>query len=316
MILEDLRKEYHKSIFDNLLTVDAAGVPSNADKSSKLSVALAKGIVTEIALATTVNVKKPGQTSGKGFEVLNESFIHKAFSELTHLRSGAYEFFIGKTIDEFEQYEHLSTLAEALKGNRALKAILGDYFIKPDIVIGRKPVTDDEINTVKQLLSEEHNASLTPFRAVNSSKSFLHASISCKWTIRSDRSQNARTEGLNLIRNRKGHTPHIAIVTGEPYPQRIASLALGTGDIDCVYHFALRELIVAANKINNEAVLESLETMVNGKRLRDISDLPFDLGCLILQSYFEVPRFTARLYGIWLFYAEMYNSYQLLTIFH
>lgn len=105
----------------------------------------------------------------------------------------------------------------------------------------------------------------------------LHASISCKWTIRSDRSQNARTEGLNLIRNRKGHTPHIVIVTAEPYPQRIASIALGTGDIDCVYHFALRELLQVAEKLKNEAVFDMLTTLVEGKRLRDIADLPFDL---------------------------------------
>jgi len=98
-----------------------------------------------------------------------------------------------------------------------------------------------------------------------------------KWTIRSDRSQNARTEGLNLIRNRKGHTPHIVIVTGEPYPNRIASLALGTGDIDCVYHFALNELISAADKLGGESLLDMLDTLVKGKRLRDISDLPFDL---------------------------------------
>jgi hypothetical protein len=80
-----------------------------------------------------------------------------------------------------------------------------------------------------------------------------------------------------LIRNRKGHTPHIMIVTAEPYPQRIASLAMGTGDIDCVYHFALQELQTAAEKLDNEAVSDILDTLIKGKRLRDISDLPFDL---------------------------------------
>jgi hypothetical protein len=83
---------------------------------------------------------------------------------------------------------------------------------------------------------------------------------------------------LNLIRNRKGNTPHIIIVTAEPYPQRIASLALGTGDIDCVYHFALPELQAAAENLKNEALLEMLDILVSGKRLRDISDLPFDLA--------------------------------------
>ena len=80
-----------------------------------------------------------------------------------------------------------------------------------------------------------------------------------------------------MIRNRKGHTPHIVVVTAEPMPTRIASLALGTGDIDCVYHFALNELIQVAKDSENEAVQDSLETMVVGGRLRDIADLPFDL---------------------------------------
>jgi hypothetical protein len=61
-------------------------------------------------------------------------------------------------------------------------------------------------------------------------------------------------------------------------PTRIASLALGTGDIDCVYHFALHELRDAVHATGNEAAIESLEIMIEGNRLRDISDLPFDLA--------------------------------------
>jgi hypothetical protein len=55
-------------------------------------------------------------------------------------------------------------------------------------------------------------------------------------------------------------------------------LALGTGDIDCVYHFALPELQEAIKKINNEDQMDVLEMLIRGRRLRDISDLPFDLA--------------------------------------
>lgn len=68
------------------------------------------------------------------------------------------------------------------------------------------------------------------------------------------------------------------VVTGEPLPSRIASLALGTGDIDCVYHFALPELIAAVEETGRTEVVETLETLVQGKRLKDISDLPLDLS--------------------------------------
>lgn len=277
MLLEELRKEYHKSVFDGLLTVDSKGVPSNADSSSGISISLAKGIVEEIKLETATVVKGAGQTSGRSFEKLTAKFLEDAFAKLRHLRSGNFDFYVGKSIAAFEQYEHLAMLSETLKTNKELRAILGDYLIKPDIVIGRRPVSDDIINSTESLVSDSSNANLTPLRETNSSKSLLHASISCKWTLRSDRSQNARTEGLNLIRNRKGHTPHIVIITAEPYPQRISSVALGTGDIDCVYHFALRELMATAEKLKNETISDTIETLVNGKRLRDISDLPFDL---------------------------------------
>lgn len=96
--------------------------------------------------------------------------------------------------------------------------------------------------------------------------------------MRSDRAQNSRSEALNLIRNRKGRTPHIVVVTAEPLPSRLASLALGTGDLDFVYHIALPELRSAVKKFGSPDSRECLDIMINGKRLRDISDLPLDLA--------------------------------------
>lgn len=95
--------------------------------------------------------------------------------------------------------------------------------------------------------------------------------------MRSDRAQNSRTEALNLIRNRKGSLPHIVVVTGEPAPSRLASLAMGTGDIDCVYHFALYELMEAVREAGADDAGILLKTLTDGKRLKDISDLPLDL---------------------------------------
>lgn len=48
---------------------------------------------------------------------------------------------------------------------------------------------------------------------------------SAKWTMRSDRAQNSRTEALGLIRNRKENLPHIAVVTGEPLPGRFGFIS-------------------------------------------------------------------------------------------
>ena len=72
--------------------------------------------------------------------------------------------------------------------------------------------------------------------------------------------------------------PHIVVVTAEPLPSRIASLALGTGDIDCVYHFALHELMHAVQTVGTHDSITLLNTLVQGHRLKDISDLPLDLA--------------------------------------
>ena len=72
--------------------------------------------------------------------------------------------------------------------------------------------------------------------------------------------------------------PAIVVVTGEPTPSRLASLALGTGDLDMVYHFALPELIEGVAASGNDEAISMLGHLIEGKRLRDISDLPLDLA--------------------------------------
>ncbi len=273
--IEDLRRSYHQRICRDVLRKNAEGVPNNADRSSPASARLGRGIVDNIGIQIEVGTLA-GQTAGRLFEEATRDFLREAFGFLSHLRPGEWEFSLGGNIGNYEQYTHLSDLQQLIDENEELRIIFGDYIVKPDIVVSRKPVTDSKINESEVLLEDDGTAVHTPLRRENSEVDIMHATISCKWTIRSDRSQNARTEGLNLVRNRKGKTPHIVVVVGEPLPGRIASLAYGTGDIDCIYHFALRELMDAASDGDSES--ELLNTLVAGRRLRDISDLPFDLA--------------------------------------
>lgn len=274
--LTQARREFHATLLQGILTKSAVGVPSNADKSSKSSCKIANSILTQLGTATTAP-KLPGQTVGADFEGVCASFVRVCFERMHHLRPGTFTVAKGGGIAEFDQYAHLDELEAISKANREVATALGsDYLIKPDIVVTRKPEPDSTINAEGPLV-DDGTARLSSLRAANQQLELLHASISCKWTLRSDRAQNARSEGLNLVRNRKGRLPHIAVITGEPTPGRVASLALGTGDIDCVYHFALYELRQALVEQEREETLELLDTMIDGKRLRDISDLPLDL---------------------------------------
>lgn len=276
------REKYHKLLLENsVLTIDNNGVPSNADKSSKLSISIATRIATTLMAETAE--KAVGQTSGAKFELINMEFLTNTFPKFQNLRPGVWHIVkLGNrnTIktSSFVQYEHLEYLSKLTENDAKLAASMGnDYMVAPDVVIYRETVDDSEINKT-QLIVDDEIANMAYIRKKNGGLPILHASISAKWTMRSDRAQNSRTEALGLIRNRKGNLPHIAVVTGEPLPGRLASLALGTGDIDCMYHFALYELIDAVNATGAEDSIELLDVLIKGKRLKDISDLPLDLA--------------------------------------
>lgn len=279
--LAEARRSFHAALLNSILRTDIRGIPANSDSSSPYSINIAKGIM-EILGAEVTGARLAGQMAGNKFEVICKEYLDEVFPRLHHLRPGRWAIRKGVGTDrlaiaQFDQYAHLAALDAAAKANAELAAALGsDYLIKPDVVVIRSPEPDATINLNENLVGDDF-ARLTSLRERNNTLPILHASISCKWTLRSDRAQNARSEGLNLVRNRKGRLPHIAVVTGEPTPNRIASIALGTGDVDCVYHFALPELMATVQNLGYTDAEEMLKTMIDGKRLRDISDLPLDL---------------------------------------
>lgn len=279
MSIAGLRRQYHQQLCQHVLRVNRDGVVNMADIANRASREIALSVVEQLGHALT-SVPIPGQGLGSQFEHVTRTFLEQSFVLLHHLRPGQWRFTLNTVISSFDQYKHLASIQAAVSTDPQLKAALGgDYLIMPDIVVARYPVSDDEINAAQIVVGDSDDyCRYSSLRAKNQSSLILHASISCKWTIRSDRAQNVRTEGLNLIRNRKGSTPHIAVVTAEPLPTRIASVALGTGDLDYVYHFALNELVEAVKRTGNDAQLDMLMTLIDGNRLRDISDLPLDLA--------------------------------------
>lgn len=293
------RLKFHRALLGGVLTANERGIPNIADVDSDASIAIARGMLDRIGKPTT-QTKAAGQTSGKKFEEAVGDYLRATFLKLGHLRPGDWEVRDRRSshsveISNFEQYEHLAKLMEMIESDPGVAAALGsDYIITPDVVVLRRPESEQHLNR-PVLVTDEVQARLTPLRKINRPSTrttakrgetphdtlLLHASVSCKWTLRSDRAQNARSEALNLIRNRKGRVPHIVAITAEPLPSRLASLALGTSDLDCVYHIALKELSASVDEFAKDGRSDQhkdLATLVNGKRLRDISDLPLDLA--------------------------------------
>lgn len=284
-IIAEARKKYHQRLVsEGVLSLNKDGVASNADSNNRPSIAIAKAVAEKLGAGESIKLK--GQTAGTKFEHITMQFLADTFPKLQHLRPGSWTVMnLGnqsaiKTSD-FAQYEHLAYLSELVAKNKRLSTVIGtDYLVAPDVIVYRNLCEDAEINS-DGIYVNDSVSTMADLRKSNGGKPLLHASVSAKWTMRSDRAQNSRTEALNLIRNRKGHLPHIVVVTGEPLPSRLASLALGTGDLDCVYHFALYELLESVREYGEngrEDIVETLENLIDGKRLKDISDLPLDLS--------------------------------------
>jgi len=284
-ILEQARADLYANMNERglLSVVGQKRVPSMADGDSKPSVSIASAMARRLS-PTVRSTRLDGQTAGKIFEEEVTTFLRTTFPLLSSIRPGNWEVtrITGTSksvIGDYEPYRHLEKLSQAVKNDRTLGALIGDsYAILPDVVVTRGPETDTQINASQpQDFVDDTLAHRTIIRQSNNPSRILHAVVSCKWTMRSDRAQNTRSEALSLVRGRKGRLPHIVAVTAEPLPSRLASLALGTGDLDMVYHLALHELMDAVDAEGDDTSKDLIETMVEGQRLRDIADLPLDL---------------------------------------
>lgn len=273
--LAKLRRQFIDSVHADLWRiVEGSDHPNNSDDSSKdISLKLA-----EILNCKLVSEESFPQTKGTKFEGLVEKFLHAALPEVQPNASWLVKA-KAKAIDEFDQYSHLKQLSDLLKDHPEIEAAMaGDYLVKPDVVVARVPVSAEDWQAKDFAKGLAKDLLRSPLIDENATGPTLIASVSCKWTIRSDRGQNARTEALNLLRNRKGRAPNIVAVTFEPLPSRIGAIALGTGDLDMTYHVCLPELMEAVKAVGKKAQKKALATMVDGRRLRDVADLPIDLS--------------------------------------
>ena len=71
-----------------------------------------------------------------------------------------------------------------------------------------------------------------------------------------------------MTRTRRCRQPHLGVVTLEPLPTRVASIARGTGEIDAVYHLLYEELWNATMSAGTPDQRSVLYELVENGRLR------------------------------------------------
>lgn len=226
-------------------------VPNTADVHSKTSVSIASALLESLGVdgATASDVSSD---RGSALEHMCRDDLQRSLSQLVPTRHSDVR--CGTLISEFEQYRHLKRLDLLVREQPDLRVTLGmDYLIKPDVTVALPPECEPD--------------------SLEDYVPFLHAVISCKWTIRSDRVQNIRHEFGQMIRHRRGRLPHLVTLTAEPLPTRLASIARGTGEVDATYHVALSELTEAVSSAGNTEQQDALDECVSQGRLRPYSEL-------------------------------------------
>lgn len=198
-------------------------VPNCADTDSDQSVRLASEMLNQLEVPAGVPSAVP-KNPGPALETRVEDDLAKQLVQRRPDRE--WQVSRGRVVTDFLQYRHLDEVDTLVKRDPALAVTIGrDYLIRPDVTVG--------------------------IASPDAGFPFLHAAISCKWTIRSDRVQNIRHEFNQLIRHRRGRLPHLVTVTAEPLPSRLQAIARGTGEVDAVYHIAYDALAAAVEKVGN-----------------------------------------------------------------
>ena len=227
-------------------------LPNTADKGSKTSIKIAAAILDLLGIKAPTTLT--GQTAGTRLEQGVADMLKTSLPALSSVRSWLID--AHPPVTAFDQYAHIADLDELIAQDHTgiLRTVIGsEYLIKPDVAVS----------------FEQDDPSRLPF---------LHATVSCKWTIRSDRVQNIRHEAVLLTRLRRGRQPHIVAVTAEPLPTRLAAIARGTGEVDAVYHATFGPLKEATEKAGTAEQQEALDELIEQRRLFDLADLPKTLA--------------------------------------
>jgi hypothetical protein len=221
-------------------------VPNSADTESVQSVALAGEILNYLGVQPGEPSPVP-QSPGPMLEELVREDIEKRLADYNSSRQWLVT--RGRIVTDFSQYSHLREVDRLVRNDPALAVTIGrDYLIKPDVTVGIMDPGPRE-------------------------DPFLHAAISCKWTIRSDRVQNVRHEFNQMIRHRRGRQPHLVAVTAEPLPSRLQAIARGTGEVDAVYHIAYEALDWAVRRVGNEIQKNAWNECIQQRRVLNYAEL-------------------------------------------
>ena len=232
-------------------------LPNTVDSNNEASIKITAELFD--ALGVERDAKPPMSSTGSAFERAVREMLTDALPRLDADRQWDVRQ-PGGEIADYGQYRHFHAMRQLVESDAVLSAGIGiDYDVKLDVAV---------------CLPRQFTAGVVPDENRGEQLPLLHAALSCKWTLRSDRAQNVRTEATRMIRHRTGRLPHIIVVTAEGDAARIGSIARGTGEVDTVAHVALPQLKAAMQRAGYARKADQLSNLEAQGRLIDFAHLP------------------------------------------
>jgi len=271
----------------------AHGKPNTSDASEAFSVELGQALFEVLGV-------DPG---AHGDEPTGGPFADRVAADLRSRAEDAGSSTVvtpEMSLNMFEQYKHVGALRgmkpdASRELRRALDrayALIRRKIVSPprdlaraeELILNVETALSEEIERRRLLLEQVGVESLlkldvtaSRYRTPTSDPELL-VGLSLKWSLRTDRAQDCRSQGAKMAALRRGPMPHFAAVTMEPRPYMLNLLAGGSGDVDCVYHLDLPALTTAveavcAGRPLRRTTLETFRRMVAQRRVQDYDEL-------------------------------------------
>lgn len=276
------------------------GRPNTSDKNDKGSIEL--GTIFYEKIGISPHATPPAKAVGNLMAELMSSDLQETFQvDAPHLLVEPE-----RSFTSFEQFSHLNAARE-LRGDMAVEVVRTVKAIRNisrmtgveqslqhklnehlDNLQDEVKSTEDRRRELLDLLGEESllKLDITVSREmpspINPTSPLQHlvAGLSLKWTLRTDRAQDCRSQGSKMAALRRGRMPHFAAVTMEPRPAMLALLGRGSGDIDCVYHLHLPALAAAIDEYCSgtqrkarQGIRDNFRRLRDQRRVRDYDEL-------------------------------------------
>nr|WP_198526269.1 NgoMIV family type II restriction endonuclease [Cellulosimicrobium sp. MM] len=277
------------------------GKPNTSDASDELSVEVGEALFDVLGVSRLPTAGENDEPTGR---VLADA-VSADLSQRFPIDDGGIEVRPERKLFDFEQYRHVGAIRDVKPGRskefnvawRKLTRYVRKQPIRPvdvrrveEMIDAVESSVDAADAILRKLLDELGEESLLGLDLTVARQGTLdrlprlEVGLSLKWSLRTDRAQDCRSQGAKMSALRRGRMPHFAVVTMEPRPYMLNLLGGGSGDVDCVYHLDLPALTAAVDDVYTTPARmrgrDQFHRLVDQRRIRDYDDLVAEIRAL------------------------------------